>query len=401
MSFSRRDFMTTAALGAVGLGLEAQEKQDEVRSQQAMKAAGKAIIISSANGYPYLDEGYDMLHKGADTLDAALRVVRGPEDDPNDDSVGLGGLPNEEGVVELDACCMHGPSRRAGAAGGVHNIKNVSLLSKEIMLHTGHVMLVAEGAERFAVARGFQRENLLTEHSRKIWLLWKETHSDWWGPGLADPAWKERLRHRPLSELQKRLQRMNALAAGLGIAPELRESAIRKVIYPPTGTIHCSALNEKGEMSGCTTTSGLAWKVPGRLGDSPIIGAGCYTDQDVGSAGATGSGEENIKVAGAHTIVENMRRGMSPLDAGMDALKRIARSYNNDTERLKYADMTYYVLRKDGAYAGVSLWTGYGTGKPHTIVVHDGTRRREKTVSLFEGLSQEWPPLVEASKSSL
>jgi N4-(beta-N-acetylglucosaminyl)-L-asparaginase len=152
-------------------------------------------------------------------------------------------------------------------------------------------------------------------------------------------------------------------------------------------------LNDKGEMSGCTTTSGLAWKLPGRCGDSPIIGAGCYTDQDVGSAGATGSGEENIKVAGAHTIIENMRHGMSPLDAGMDALKRIARNYNGDKDRLRFTDMTYYILRKDGAYAGVSLWTGYASsGKPHQIAVHDGVKRAEKTVPLFQGLSQEWPP---------
>jgi N4-(beta-N-acetylglucosaminyl)-L-asparaginase len=198
--------------------------------------------------------------------------------------------------------------------------------------------------------------------------------------------------------MQQRLEHMNEVAADLGIAPELRAEAIRKVLYPQTGTIHCSALNEKGEMSGCTTTSGLAWKIPGRVGDSPVIGAGCYTDQDVGSAGATGSGEENIKVAGAHTIVENMRKGMSPFDAGMDALKRIVRNYNNDMDRLKYMDMTYYVLRKDGAYAGVSLWTGYEPGKLHTIAVHDGTHRREKTVSLFEGVSQEWPPVPEPSK---
>jgi N4-(beta-N-acetylglucosaminyl)-L-asparaginase len=164
------------------------------------------------------------------------------------------------------------------------------------------------------------------------------------------------------------------------------------VLFPPTGTIHCSALGENGDISGCTTTSGLAWKIPGRVGDSPIIGAGCYTDQDVGSAGATGSGEENIKVAGAHTIVENMRKGMAPLEAGMDALKRIVRNYNGDMERVKFMDMTYYILRKDGAYAGVSLWEGYQEGKPHRIAVHDGTRRLEKAVNLFPGVSQEWPP---------
>ena len=146
-------------------------------------------------------------------------------------------------------------------------------------------------------------------------------------------------------------------------------------------------------MSGCTTTSGLAWKIAGRLGDSPIIGAGCYTDQDVGSAGAIGSGEENIKVAGAHTIVENMRRGMSPLEAGMDAIKRIVRNHNGDKERLQFVDMVYYILRKDGAYAGVSLWEGYSADHHHMLAVHDGTKRLEKTVNLFEGPSQDWPPV--------
>ena len=204
------------------------------------------------------------------------------------------------------------------------------------MEHTGHVMLVGEGAERFAVAQGFTRENLLTEHSRKLWLLYKETHSDWWGPGLADLNWKKRLRSSVAKDdWQAKIERMQEVATEIGIPPEEQMAAIRKVIYPPTGTIHCSALNEKGEISGVTTTSGLAWKLPGRCGDSPIIGAGCYTDQDVGSAGATGSGEENIKIAGAHTIIEDMRHGMTPFEAGQDALKRIVRNYNGDMDRLK------------------------------------------------------------------
>ena len=397
MVFSRRDFLSTAMVGAVSLGLEGQEPIKAPSGKQGTSPGpGKRpIIISAGNGFDYLDDAFTFLKNGGDTLDAALKVVKGPEDDPNEDSVGAGGLPNEEGVVELDSCCMHGPSRRAGSVGGVRNIKNVSLVAQAVMQHTGHVMLVGEGAERFAVAQGFPRENLLTEHSRKIWLLWKETHSDWWGPGLADPNWKKKVPAALHSDnFQQRMDRMNQVAADLGIAPELRMMAIRKVLFPPTGTIHCSALNDKGEISGTTTTSGLAWKLPGRCGDSPIIGAGCYTDQDVGSAGATGSGEENIKVAGAHTIVENMRHGMSPLDAGMDALKRIVRNYNGDMGRLRFTDMTYYVLRKDGVYAGVSLWDGYETGKPHKIAVHDGTRRAEKTVSLFSGASQEWPPTL-------
>ena len=397
MPISRRDFLSSALAGSVAVGLSTgtQAAQESTGNKNTAKHAAKLpIIISAANGYNYLDQAYAFLSSGGDTLDAALKVVQGPENDPNDESVGLGGHPNEEGVVELDACCMHGPTRTAGSVGGVHNIKNVSLLSNTVRLHTGHVMLVGDGAERFAVAQGFQRENLLTERSRKEWLLWKETHSDWWGPGIDSPDWHKRFAAQAnTDEWQLLILRMEQIAADIGIPAELRMEAIRYVIFPPTGTIHCSALNEKAEISGCTTTSGLAWKIPGRVGDSPIIGAGCYTDQDVGSAGATGNGEENLKVAGAHTIVENMRHGMSPLDAGMDALKRIVRNYNGDKERLQFVDMVYYILRKDGAYAGVSLWEGYETNKPHQIAVHDGARRLEKTVNLFAGASQSWPPV--------
>jgi N4-(beta-N-acetylglucosaminyl)-L-asparaginase len=411
MSISRRGFLGSAIAASLATGLNAQDKVKDradkdnyPRPAQPFGSANRPIIICANNGVNYLDDAFAYLKNGGDTLDAALRVVKGPEDDPNDDSVGLGGLPNEEGVVELDACCMHGPTRRAGSVGGVRNIKNVSLVAKAVMEHTGHVMLVGEGAERFAVAMGFPRENLLTERSRKIWLLWKEYHStdDWWGPGLADPHWRPPSPSTttsptsppttaPQSYLwEERIHRLEERAAELGIEGEFRMAAVQRVLVPPTGTIHCSALNDNGEISGCTTTSGLAYKLPGRCGDSPIIGAGCYTDQDVGSAGATGSGEENIKVAGAHTIVENMRHGMSPLEAGLDALKRIARNYNNDMSKLKFVDMTYYILRKDGAYAGVSLWEGY-SNKQHKIAVHDGTKRSETTVSLFKGVSHDFP----------
>jgi N4-(beta-N-acetylglucosaminyl)-L-asparaginase len=403
MSISRRDFIHST-LAAATLSASANTSAANLlhakneSSTANQNSAGKAklpVIICAANGFKYLDDAYSFLAAGGDTLDAALKVVQGPENDPNDESVGLGGHPNEEGVVELDSCCMHGPTRTAGSVGGVRNIKNASLLANAVRLHTGHEMLVGEGAEKFAVAQGFPRENLLTDKSRKEWLLWKETHSDWWGPSLASPDWRSRLHLRQgAEEWHERMDRMNAIAAENGIAPEMRNEAIRSVIYPPTGTIHCSALNARGELSGCTTTSGLAWKIPGRVGDSAIIGAGCYTDQDVGSVGATGSGEENIKVAGSHTIVENMRHGMSPLDAAMDALQRIVRNYNGDKERLQYIDMVYYVLRKDGAFAGVSLWEGYGDDtKPHNIAIHDGVKRLEKTTSMFPGVSQLWPPL--------
>ncbi len=407
MSISRRGFLVSAIAASAATGLNAQDKSkgDAHRPADPSGPAKRPIIICANNGVKYLDDAFAFVKSGGDTLDAALRVVKGPEDDPNDDSVGLGGIPNEEGVVELDACCMHGPSRRAGSVGGVRNIRNVAAVSKAVMEHTGHVMLVGEGAERFAVAMGFPRENLLTERSRKIWLLWKEHHStdDWWGPGLADPHWQPPSSlpttspatsptTEPQSELwEQQIERLEEHAARLGIEPEFRMAAVRRVLFPPTGTIHCSALNDKGEISGCTTTSGLAFKLPGRCGDSPIIGAGCYTDQDVGSAGATGSGEENIKVAGAHAIVENMRHGMSPLEAGMETLKRIARNYNNDMSKLKFVDMTYYILRTDGAYAGVSLWEG-SSKKRHQIAVHDGAKRSEFTVALFKGASHSFPP---------
>jgi N4-(beta-N-acetylglucosaminyl)-L-asparaginase len=402
MSLSRRELLVGAALGSLGMSRAHGDEAPRVDPKQRGRAGGRPVLVAAGNAFAYLKAGYEILKKGGDTLDAAIAVVKGPEDDPNDDSVGLGGLPNEEGVVELDASCMHGPSRQAGAVGGVHNIKNVSLLSREVMLHSGHVMLVGEGAERFAVARGFERENLLTDASRKVWLLWKESHADWWGPGISAPQWRERMRERLRSDAGAGyLERLASIAVELGIDPERRGKAIRAVLSPPTGTTHCSALGAEGAMSGCTTTSGLAWKIPGRLGDSPVIGAGCYTDQDVGSAGATGSGEENIKIAGAHTIIENMRKGMAPLEAGMDALQRIVHRYDGDRERLIFIDMTYYILRKDGAYAGVSLWTGYEPGQPHTIAVHDGEPRLEKTVSVFEGASREWPPLVAPSSTKL
>jgi N4-(beta-N-acetylglucosaminyl)-L-asparaginase len=401
MSFSRREFVKTSVLGAAAAGIGASSALSSGESAQQGHASQndptkRPIIICANNGHAYAEAAYAFLKGGGDTLDAAIQVVKGPENDPNDDSVGLGGLPNEEGVVELDACCMHGPTRRAGSVGGVRNIKNVSMVSKAVMEHTGHVMLVGEGAERFAVAMGFPRENLLTDRSRKIWLLWKQFNSDrdWWGPGIASPHWNPPAQEsKPQAELWRdRMEELRQRAAELGIEPEFQLAAVRRVLFPPTGTIHCSVLNEKGEMSGITTTSGLAFKLPGRCGDSPIIGAGCYTDQDVGSAGATGSGEENIKVAGAHTIVENMRHGMSPQEAGTEALKRIVRNYNGDMNKLRFMDMTYYILRKDGAYAGVSLWEGYSARHPHQFVVHDGTLRSENATPLLKGYSQEWPP---------
>src|ERR1700686_3547441 len=234
MPFSRRDFVKTSVLGAVaaGVGTRAQGEAAKPAAQEHDAQSGsykRPIIICAHNGLHYLDDAFAFLKSGGDTLDAALKVVKGPEDDPNDTSVGLGGIPNEEGVVELDACCMHGPTRRAGSVGAVRNIKNVSLVSKAVMDHTGHVMLVGEGAERFAVAMGFPRETLLTDHSRKVWLLWKEFNSDrdWWGPGMADPHWHPPApESKPQADLWRdRIQQLQQRAADLGIEPEFQMAA--------------------------------------------------------------------------------------------------------------------------------------------------------------------------------
>ncbi|HYV74037.1 MAG TPA: N(4)-(beta-N-acetylglucosaminyl)-L-asparaginase [Candidatus Binatia bacterium] len=401
MKFTRRDFLATAAAASASLALDlsAQTAPDYKPPAPAPKPKSP-IIICAHNGYAYIDRGYKVLSDGGDTLDAVMAVITGPEDDPNDDSVGLGGLPNEECVVELDACCMHGPTRMAGSVAGVHDIKNVSLLAKTVMEHTGHVILVGEGASHFGNLMGFPKENLLTERSRKTWQLWRETMSsdDWWGPGLASPNFKFPDTGGDNTELTPLIEKMEKMAAKIGIAPEFRMAAIECVLKPPTGTINCSALNTQGEMSGATTTSGLAWKIPGRAGDSPIIGAGCYCDQDVGAAGATGNGEENIKVVGAHTIVENMRHGMSPEEAGMDALKRIVRNYNGDMKKLKYMDMTYYILRNDGVYACVSLWEGPPDHRRNFAVMDDKGKRYELAKPMFQGASLGWPPMPGGKK---
>ncbi|MGA8938343.1 MAG: N(4)-(beta-N-acetylglucosaminyl)-L-asparaginase [Acidobacteriaceae bacterium] len=416
MSTSRRVFLSQTAMMAAGVaGSAAAQTPDPTphRDQPVTyQPPKKPIIITRETGDNSIAEAYAMLLQGTDTLDAALHICQAREDDPHDHSVGLGGLPNEDGVVELDACVMHGPTRRAGSVAALPNIRYAAKVAETVMRRTGHVMIVGEGAERFAVTEGFHREDMLTDDARKIWLLWKEHGIGWWGPGLDSPDWRPPVILQPgeiptvprasliprhpttdqLPAVEARIRHLSEMADRMGIPVTLRPEAVLQVMWPTTGTIHVSALNTKGEISGATTTSGLAWKIPGRVGDSPIIGAGCYTDQDIGSAGATGNGEENIKIAGAHTIVDLMRRGATPKEAGLEALRRIARNYNNDMTKLRYLDMIYYIVRRDGQYAGVSLWSTRGTGTQKKFVVHDGTQRTEPCDYLFEGTTKSIHP---------
>ncbi len=335
-------------------------------------APERDIAIASANGLACCARAIEILRAGGDTLDAAIAGVNIQELDPEDNSVGYGGLPNEEGVVELDACVMHGPTRRAGSVASLRGIKTPSKVAKLVMERTDHIMLTGDGALRFALAHGFQEENLLTERARLAWLAWKESLKGGWGPGLdAPPA---------AGKGQAELRRQFPYADSETLA-----WVERVILDPPTGTINCLVLNRKGEMSGCTTTSGLAWKLPGRVGDSPIIGAGLYIDQDVGGAGSTGRGEENIRVAGAHTIVENMRHGMTPRDACLDALKRVSRNYNDDQTRLEKFGLNFYALRKDGERGAATLWSGRETDErqPSFAVNDGGASRHEEMAFLY------------------
>jgi N4-(beta-N-acetylglucosaminyl)-L-asparaginase len=381
--WTRRKFFATTLAGSALAGAErlfANSLPSNGESPEAAEffasaetGAKRPVIISSANGVNALGKGMDILKSGGDTLEAVVAAVTIVEDDPNDDSVGYGGLPNEEGIVELDASVMHGPTRRAGSVASVQRIKNVSRLAKTVMERTNHVMLVGDGARRFAVDEGFEEMNLLTEHSRKIWLAYKARTSLNWRPGIDSPEWKAQV------------------ARIFDNDPEKISYAERVIMHPPTGTINCLAVSEKGEVSGTTTTSGLAWKIPGRVGDSPIIGAGLFVDGDVGAAGSTGKGEENIKISGGHTIVEMMRKGMKPADACLEALGRVSRNYNGDKKKLATFHLYFYAVNKDGEYGSASLWkNGYEESKVAKFAVHDGTQARlEACKTFFDEVGQE------------
>jgi N4-(beta-N-acetylglucosaminyl)-L-asparaginase len=341
---TRRLFAAPAPGGSAG-GASA----DVAAAAQAPAQGARPVIVSAHNGFKHLDAGMDVLKSGGDTLDAVLAVVTKVEDDPEDTSVGYGGLPNEDGVVELDASVMHGPTRQCGAVGSIQKIKNPSLVARVVMEKTNHTFLVGAGATKFAEDEGFQAMNLITEKSRTAWLAWKASVEENWRAGLDSPEWKDRL-------------------AGILDTPEKqewREWVEQVVAHPQTGTINCLAVDAKGDISGTTTTSGLSWKIAGR-----------YVDNDVGAAGSTGRGEENIKISGGHTIVEMMRKGMSPTDACLEALHRVARNYKPYPDRLKKFYVLFYAVNKDGQYGAGSLWASTPRGRKYQYAVHDGTQAR-------------------------
>ncbi|WP_437204802.1 N(4)-(beta-N-acetylglucosaminyl)-L-asparaginase [Planctomicrobium sp. SH664] len=329
-------------------------------------------VIASANGLEATRLAYQIIQQGGDPLHAVVEGVTLVEDDPADLTVGYGGLPNELGEVELDAAVMHGPTHRAGAVAGVKRIRHVARLARRVLDQTKHVLLVGEGANAFARAQGFVEEDLLTETVRQIWLYWKQTNSDrddWLAPPWEElsPAVREFFQLKPPGE---------GVPAGTGYQ---RSEAVER----PTGTVHCSAINGNGDLSCVTSTSGLAFKIPGRVGDTPIVGAGLYVDNQYGSCGSTGRGEENLRNCSSHAVVELLRQGKSPLEAGREVLQRIVAHAREPwllgSDGLPNFGLKLYVLGKNGDSAGVSIW---GPTK-YAVTDREGTRL-EPCAYLFE-----------------
>jgi N4-(beta-N-acetylglucosaminyl)-L-asparaginase len=347
---SRRDFLKNgaASLGAVAVG-KLPFPEPRMAAPAVIISAVRPTIVASGNGLLASKQGMAILAAGGDTLEAVVRTVNIVELDPNDQTVGYGGLPNFDGIVQLDASVMHGPTRGAGAVGALEGCKTPSLVAVAIMRYSDHVMLVGEGARRFGREMGINvDENLLTEQSRRDFLAWRAKLSpedDYITPEESGERVKKFTPSINADSMDTRQSYMDS------------HDGVR-----PYGTINCNAVDRNGDMSGVTTTSGLFFKVPGRVGDSPIIGAGLYCDNDVGSAGSTGRGEANIKVCGGHAVVENMRRGMSPTDACMDIVKRVVRW--TVEKRLQYPDgkpnfnLNYYAVNKKGEFGGAAIYAG-------------------------------------------
>ncbi len=347
---SRRNFVAAAGIGALTspslLSLAQSASSGTAPAPQVLtQRSVKPVVVAAANGNRSKDaegltcvaKAFKMITAGADVLDAVIAGVNIVELDPDDTSVGYGGLPNADGVVQLDSSVMHGPLKRAGAVACLEGVRTPSLVAKAVMDQTDHILLVGEGAQRFARNVGFKIEDdLNTEKSRRIWLEWKR-------------------RVDPEHYLDPKKRAEAAYRAGMALVSE-------GLVDPDHfyGTINCNGVNAKGEICGVTTTSGLAFKIPGRVGDSPILGAGLYVDGAVGAAGSTGRGESNLYSLGSFLVVEALRNGLSPKDAGMAALKRLVadtveKRLLNERGQPNF-NVNFYVLNAKGEHAGVALY---------------------------------------------
>jgi len=342
---SRRDFVISSA--AAGFAAGTPVSATAQRRSQKISNKVRPLVVASSNGFTMKNGGeqncvetaFERMVNGDDVLDALVAGVNIVELDPEDASVGYGGRPNAEGIVQLDSCCMHGPKKQAGGVAALEGVRTPSLVAKAVMEHTDHHLLVGEGAQKFARNMGFKIEDdLNTEKSRQQWLEWKRRIDP---DHYLDPA--------------------SRLKAGRQAALDMiREGLVSENDY--YGTINCNGINPNGEICGVTTTSGLSWKIPGRVGDSPILGAGLYVDGGVGAAGSTGRGEANLYGLCSFLIVEEMRRGRHPKDAGMEALRRI-RDNTIEPRLLNERgspnfNVNFYIIDRMGRYAGVAIYAG-------------------------------------------
>ena len=353
----RRDFLRSSlALGAGAATLGAFP--DVVTAAPGLREGTPLIVTShdNATGQEAMRQAWSLLSAGGTALDAVERGANVIEVDPEDHSVGFAGLPNEDGVVQLDASIMDGRTYSAGSVASLENIVRASSVARMVMEHTDHVMLVGPGALTFARSFGFKEENLLTDQDREIWLRWREQHSDTdkWGP-------PEHLK-----------------GTGIRIGSDGRMDEPAETTH---GTTNVLAVDGNGDLAGITTTSGFAWKVPGRVGDSPIIGAGLYVDNSVGAAGATGRGEDVIKSCASYFIVLRMREGRSPQEACQDAIEMIMDRYR--AVGIDYVPGEKFVaINRAGEYGCAQM----GTSNPPRMSV-----RHPDALEIFTGTAHYGP----------
>lgn len=366
MALSRRDVLSAGLAASAGLALSPAALGRSVRTRIAERQAGDdhrgPVTIASANGIPAVERAYALMANKINPADPADAVVAGVtlvEDDPDDLSVGYGGLPNEAGVIQLDASVMHGPTHKSGAVACIEKIRNPAAVALLVLKRTDHCLIVGEGAKQFAIANGFKEEDLMTDRTRRLWLRWKANlgrDDDWLNDDEMD--WDPR-------------DEMNSGRGPIGrneIGDELKRLAAdhdvrwKNGVPYTTGTINCCAVDANSDLASCTTTSGLSWKIPGRVGDSPITGAGMYCDNDVGAAGATGRGEAVILNCGGFAVVRAMERGLTPSDACLEVAGDIVRRtkekrLRGEDGRVNF-DVKLYAVRKDGAYGSASIMPG-------------------------------------------
>lgn len=336
---NRRKFIETSAFGTAGI--LAGKAGTEFSEQAGIK--GNPIVISTwAPNVKANNAAWEILGTGGRALDAVVKGVQIPEADPTDNSVGYGGLPDRDGKVTLDSCVMD-EKGNCGSVMALEHIKHPVLVARLVMEKTPHVQLVGEGALQFALEQGFEKENLLTEQSEKAWKEWLKKSS-------YDPM-------RTIKELEEKIEKEKK----------------KKNDYPwPVAllnhdTIGMVAMDTNGNLGGACTTSGMAFKMHGRVGDSPIIGAGLFVDNEVGAASATGVGEEVVKICGAHTVIEAMRRGLSPELACKEAVRRIVK---NKGSQAKDVQVGFLAINNKGQHGAFAVQKGFN----YCVTTKDGTK---------------------------